>query len=140
MTASLMAQRAYGAAARPLRSARGTEYEIFAEVTAALARAGRPDTEREADGGFEARSRRFAALVDAVHRNRRLWITLAAGVADSDNALPSELRARILYLAQFTEHHGRAVLRGADPAPLVEINRAVMSGLRPAAQTSEAAA
>ena len=132
-----MAQRAYGAAARPLRSARGTEYEIFAEVTAALARAGRAANDGAAEG-FEARSRRFAALVDAVHRNRRLWTTLAAGVADPDNALPAELRARLFYLAEFTEHHGRAVLRGADPAPLVEINRAVMSGLRP--QASEAAA
>ena len=130
-----MAQRAYGAAARPLRTARGTEYEIFAEVTAALAQAGRKP---EAEEGYDARGRRFAALVDAVHRNRRLWTTLAADVAGPENALPPELRARLFYLAQFAEAHGRAVLRGADPAPLVEINRAVMGGLRPA--SSEAAA
>ncbi len=130
-----MAQRAYGSAARPLRTARGTEYEIFAEVTAALARAGRQPDE---DGGFEAKSRRFAALVDAVHRNRRLWTTLAADVASPGNALPAELRARLFYLAEFAEAHGRAVLRGADPAPLVDINRAIMAGLRPAA--SEVAA
>ena len=133
MTATLMAQRAYGAAGRPLRSARGTEYELFAEVTAALARAGREATPGPHED-FEARSRRFAALVDAVHRNRRLWTTLATEVADPGNALPSELRARLFYLAEFAEHHGRAVLRGADPAPLVEVNRAVMAGLRPAVE------
>ena len=133
MTASLMAQRAYGAAGRPLRTARGTEYEIFAEVTAALARAGNPVGE---EAGFEVRSRRFAALVEAVHHNRKLWTTLAADVAGADNALPQPLRAQIFYLAEFAEAHGRAVLRGADPAPLIEINRAVMAGLRPAAEAA----
>ena len=132
MTASLMAQRAYGAANRPLRTARGTEYEIFAEVTAALARVGKaPDGE-----AFDARSRRFAALVDAVHRNRTLWTTLAADVAAPDNALPPPLRAQIFYLAEFTEAHSRAVLRGGDPAALIEVNRAVMAGLRPAAEAA----
>ena len=135
MTATHMAQRAYGAAARPLRTARGTEYEIFAEVTAALAIAGRKPAAGE---GYEARGRRFGALVDAVHRNRRLWTTLAADVADAENALPSQLRAQLFYLAQFTENHSRAVLRGGDVGPLVEINRAVMTGLRP--QAAEAAA
>jgi flagellar protein FlaF len=132
-----MAQRAYGAAARPLRTARGTEYEIFAEVTAALAQAGRAPSPEE-EGDFAARSRRFAALVDAVHRNRRLWTTLAADVASPGNALPPELRARLFYLAEFTDAHSRAVLRGADVTPLVDVNRAVMAGLRPPA--AEAAA
>lgn len=138
MTATLMAQRAYGAAARPLKTARGTEYEIFAEVTAALAGAGRAPQD---DDSFETRGRRFAALVDAVHRNRQLWTTLAADVASKDNALPSPLRAQLFYLAEFTDNHSRAVLRGGDVAPLVEINRAVMQGLRPAAGgVAEAAA
>ena len=136
MTATLMAQRAYGAAARPLRTARGTEYEIFAEVTAALAAAGRPP---EATDGYEARGRRFTALVDAVHRNRSLWTTLAADVASKENTLPSELRARLFYLAEFADTHSRVVLRGGDVGPLVEINRAVMQGLRPANSAEVAA-
>lgn len=137
MTATHLAQRAYGAAARPLRTARGTEYEIFAEVTAALALAGHAPQQGE---GYEARARRFAALVDAVHRNRALWTTLAADVASKENALPQQLRAQLFYLAEFVESHSRVVLRGGDVGPLVEINRAVMQGLRPGATASEAAA
>jgi flagellar protein FlaF len=132
-----MAQRAYGAAARPLRTARGTEYELFAEVTAALVVAGRRPAE---DEGFEARGRHFAALVAAVHRNRQLWTALATDVASQGNALPKQLRAQLFYLAEFTEAQSRAVLRGGDVASLVEINRAVMQGLRPAAAASGAAA
>ena len=137
MTATIMAQRAYGAAARPLRTARGTEYELFAEITAALAVAGRQPAQ---DEDYEAKGRRFTALVDAVYRNRRLWTALAGDVASKENALPSQLRAQLFYLAEFTESHSRAVLRGADVGPLVEINRAVMQGLRPAATGSAEAA
>jgi flagellar protein FlaF len=66
-----------------------------------------------------------------LQENRRLWVTLAAAVADNDNALPTDLRARLFYLAEFTEAHSKKVLRGTAPvAPLIEVNTAVMRGLR----------
>lgn len=126
-----MAQRAYGAA-RPLRTPRATEYELFAEITAGLVRA---QASSEARGGGA-----FPALADAVQRNRKLWTVLAVQVADPANALPAPLRAQLFYLSQFVDQHSRAVLNGGDPEPLVEINRTVMIGLRPQGTAPGAAA
>ena len=47
------------------------------------------------------------------------------------NALPIQLRAQIVSLAGFVRRHGMAVLAGsASIAPLVDINTAIMKGLR----------
>ncbi len=73
----------------------------------------------------------FSALVQALHENRELWTLLATDVADKDNKLPAQLRAQIFYLAEFTNHHTRQVLaQDATADVLVEINTAVMRGLR----------
>lgn len=55
---------------------------------------------------------------------------MAVQVADDENALTDDLRARIFYLAEFTAFHSTKVLKGeADIAPLLEINTAMMRGL-----------
>lgn len=114
-----MARTAYGGAAAPTRTTRATEYEAFARITARLkatAAAGRAG---------------FGALAEALHENRRLWTILAADVAEADNGLAQPLRAQIFYLAEFTLQHTPKVLAGkAAPDVLVEINSAVMRGLR----------
>ena len=118
MNSQRLAQRAYQSAATPLRTPRGQEYDAFARVTHRLTAAAR-------DG-----RQGFAALAEAVHDNRRLWTTLAGAVADPDNILAEELRARIFWLAEFTDSHSRKVLRGeAEAGPLIDINTAVMRGL-----------
>lgn len=116
------AQRAYTgyAAASALGSPRAAEYDAFARVTARLGSAAK------------AGPSGFARLAAALHENRRLWALVAAEVADPRNALPAELRARLFYLAEFTEDHTRRVLAreaGAAADALVEINTAVMRGL-----------
>ena len=59
-----------------------------------------------------------------------MWTTLAADVADPENALPSTLRAQIFYLAEFTEHHSRLIQRKeASAAALIEVNTAILRGL-----------
>lgn len=94
------------------------EYEAFARVTRRL---------RQAAG----EQGNFAELVRALHENRRLWSMLALHVADSANGLPPDLRARIFYLSEFTSDLTRKVLRReSDATTLVEINTAVMAGLR----------
>jgi len=41
------------------------------------------------------------------------------------------LRAQLVYLGEFTRAHTQKVLRGeADPAPLIDINSAIIRGLR----------
>lgn len=119
MNAQNLARRAYSNKSAPIRTPRGTEYEIFAQITHRLKAAaikGKPG---------------FSALAEAIHDNRKLWTLLAVDVADPNNGLPKDLRARIAYLSKFTQSHSSDVLRkGASVAPLLEINSAIMRGLR----------
>ena len=109
---------AYAQAATPIRTDRGTEFELFVRITRALRNA---STERVD----------FKQLSQAILENRRLWNTLAADLAESDNPYPDELKGMILNLANFTEPHSSKVLAGkATTDTLVEINTAMMRGLR----------
>ncbi len=125
MNALNMAQTAYAASQTPVRTPRGTEYEAFARITHRLTTA-------------VARGRAaFGSLAHAIHDNRQLWIMLAADVAEDENGLPQDLRARIFYLAEFTAHYSRKVLAdGADASVLVDINTAIMRGLRKSGDTA----
>jgi flagellar protein FlaF len=116
---TMMARSAYAASANPARTPRGTEYEAFARITARLRAASLAGTPG------------IPALADALHENRRLWTILASDVAESGNGLSPDLRARIFYLAEFTLQHTSRVLAGdGDAAILVDINTAIMGGLR----------
>ncbi len=125
MNALHMAKTAYTTNSAPIRTPRGTEYEAFARVTHRIKSA--------AEKGGTA----FPELVAALHANRQLWTMLAADVAEDGNGLPESLRARVFYLAEFTVLHSSKVLRGeAETEVLIEINTAIMRGLR---GTTEAA-
>lgn len=119
MTPQTMAQAAYARDRAPIRTDRGTEYELFARVTYKMRQAaakGKPG---------------FAALAEAIHHNRSLWTLLATDVADQGNKLPRDLKARIFYLSEFTQDYsGKVLSKGASIAPLVEVNAAMMRGLR----------
>lgn len=118
MNATQLAQTAYRNQAQTIRTERGLEYDAFARITHHLGLAaakGREDIHN---------------LAAALHDNRRLWTILATDVADPENPLPQELRARIVYLAQFSHHHSTMVLNGdASIQPLIDINTAMMRGL-----------
>ena len=112
------ARQAYAPTQTAIRTDRSIEAQLISQITARLraAAANQPQA--------------FPALMAAIHDNRRLWTTMAADVADKDNGLPASLRAQIFYLAEFTNHHSRRVIRKeADVTPLIEINTAVMRGL-----------
>ncbi|WP_106746745.1 flagellar biosynthesis regulator FlaF [Yoonia maritima] len=112
------ARQAYAPTQLAIRTERSVEAQLVSQITARLR-----DTMSQSAGNF-------AALAVAVHDNRRMWTTLASDVAGSDNALPKSLRAQLFYLAEFTEHHSRRVLRReTDVSALVEINTAVLRGL-----------
>lgn len=114
------ARNAYAPQKSPLRTGKSAEHQLFSETTARL---------KSAAAGLP---RNFAAFAAAIHDNRILWTHLAALVAEDDNALSQDLRARIFYLAEFTAFHSRKVLRGeATIDALLEINTAVMRGLNP---------
>lgn len=119
MNAITKAQNAYRNDAHLVGTDRDTEYNAFAKVTHRLKTAA-----RKGDDGFKD-------MVSALHDNRTLWTLLAADVADKSNPLPKMLRARIVYLAEFTQHYSSRVLtRKASADALIEINTAIMRGLR----------
>lgn len=73
----------------------------------------------------------YPDYAQALHDNRKLWNTLAIDVADKDNALPEQLKAQVFYLAEFTAQHTTKILKdGASIMPLLEINMAVLRGLK----------
>ncbi|PZQ97600.1 MAG: flagellar biosynthesis regulatory protein FlaF [Cereibacter sphaeroides] len=114
-----MARTAYSAPGTPARSLRGIEYDVFARVTHGL------------KAGLTAGRAEFPKLAGALHENNQLWAVLAADVADKDNGLPAPLRAQLFYLYEFTLQHSRKVIAGtASPEVLIDINTAVMRGLR----------
>lgn len=119
MNAIFQAQNAYGQTNHAIRTPRSTECDAVARITQAL-----KATAERTPGNM-------AELASALSANRELWTLFAAEVADKGNPLPKELRARIFYLAEFTTAHSRKVLnRQADVAALIEINTAIMRGLR----------
>lgn len=123
MSAISQAQRAYAPGAGSIRTPRSVEFEVIARITHRLKHA------------IQTQEKRM--LIDVLHENRKLWNTLAADVASSTNELPQELRARIFYLAEFTNQHTSKVLRNqATAVPLLEINAAILGGLKSEGSTA----
>ncbi|AHD02748.1 flagellar biosynthesis regulator FlaF [Leisingera methylohalidivorans] len=119
MNALLKAKSAYSAAQAPTRTAKNLEYEAIARVTRQLVLT----AQKGRDG--------FPELTSALTKNRKLWTIFVSDLASKDNPLPADLKENLFYLAEFTRQHTSKVLqRKADVRPLVEINTAIMRGLR----------
>lgn len=118
MSVHAPAQNVYSDANRAMGTPRSVEYQVFSQVTGQLSRAlraGRP----------------FSELAEALHENVRLWTVIAVDVTQPENALPVQLRGQFASLAKFIRQHTQAVLRSeAEAGVLIEINTAVMRGLR----------
>ena len=119
MSATSQALRGYAKNAVSTRSDRRAEYEVSGRVTQELR-----------DSALNQKAD-FPAFVGALHKNQRLWTALVVDIMDVKNPIPNELKARIVYLAEFTNHHSRQVLKKkASIMPLLEINMAVLRGLK----------
>ena len=119
MNALLKAKSAYSAAKAPTRTPKDLEFEAIARITHRMI--------SHSKQGLKG----FSALAEALHDNRKLWNIFQVDVASKDNKLPLELKEQIFYLAAFTNQHTSKVLsRKANVGPLVEINTAIMRGLR----------
>lgn len=113
------AQDGYGRNAALMKSPRDAEYEVIARVSHRLRSAAMN------------RDRDYPAYVMALHENARLWTTLATEIAQKENGLPRDLRARLFWLAEFTSSETRKLLRNeGDVGILIEVNAAVLQGLR----------
>ena len=119
MNAYATAQSAYNQPFGAVRTDRDTEYAAFARVTHGLKSVDQNDKSQ------------FAKLAAAVEQNSRLWMTLFGDLMSDGNALPDQLRAQLASLALFVNRHTHAVLGGRGSVDaLIEINTAVMKGLR----------
>jgi flagellar biosynthesis activator protein FlaF len=119
MDASAQAIAAYGHAQKGATTDRGIEYQVFSKITASLLAA-----ERQGKAGFND-------LVHALHDNRRLWDAITVDIIDDNNELSPNLRAQLLSLAAFVRQHaGKVLRRQAGVQPIVDVNQAVMNGLR----------
>lgn len=119
MTPHGYAGSGYRDASAVVQSPSQIEYQAFARITHQLSQYSQPGNGP------------FARLVEALHENLRLWTIVAGDVSQPDNDLPQSLRAQFFYLAEFTRDHTRKVLKGdAEALPLVDINLAIMKGLR----------
>jgi flagellar protein FlaF len=111
--------RAGYATAQSVRTDRDAEYAIFAKITHRLRAVDEDDRSV------------FPELARAVGDNARLWSALAQDLMQDGNALPVELRAQLISLAEYVRKHSNAVLSGHDKvAPLIDINTSIMRGLR----------
>lgn len=119
MSTAQMARLAYSRPEAPARTARGVEYDLLARITQKLSQS---DQQRSED---------YVVFAAALQDNLRLWATFAADVADNDNGLPRKLRAQLFNLYRFIDQHSLRVLEeGGSIAVLIDINTAVMRGLR----------
>ena len=124
-----MSLNAYKQATQRAESPREAEYRLFGQVTRALLAAAELDRTK------------IAERMDALDWNRRLWTTLANDCATPGNALPAAVRASIISLSLWVGRHTSAIMRGdEDFAPLVDVNRMMMSALAPNAEAAAAAA
>jgi len=119
VNALLKAKSAYSAAKTPTRTAKNFEYEVVARVTRRLITAAQNSRDE------------FSELAVALNDNRKLWSIFTADIASKGNPLPDDLKQNLFELAEFTRQHTSKVLqRKANIRPLVEINTAIMRGLR----------
>lgn len=130
MNIATRAHSLYGNA-RTMKPPRELEHELFSIVTGRLSRA--IEAARPQDPNHQTESLRVTPeLAEALEANRKLWAVLATELAHPDNALPDELKARLLSLAGFVLGQTDRILgkAPADPDALVDVNTAVMRGLR----------
>jgi flagellar protein FlaF len=113
------AKEGYGRSAVPIKSHRAAEYEAIARISHRLRAAAMKRTSN------------YAEFVEALSENSKLWTTLAVDVAQPENQLPQDLRARLFWLAEFTTQETAKILKNeGDVSILIEINAAVLQGLR----------
>lgn len=125
MQSAFSAATVYNDVSASVKTPRQIEYQAFAAITKKL---GRSAQNGQAD---------FPSFAEALHDNLRLWSILATDVAMEGNPLPKLLRAQLFTLAEFTRDHTRKVLRGeADANALIDINKAIMRGLRQQAEVA----
>jgi flagellar biosynthesis activator protein FlaF len=77
----------------------------------------------------EGKEKGGRALIEACFLNSQLWSALAVDLALPDNALPTDLKARLISIALWVQRYTPQAMRGAPPDPLISVNRNILDGL-----------
>jgi flagellar biosynthesis activator protein FlaF len=129
-------QAAHVETASPL----SVEVMAFNRVTAALEQCAHASAKgRPADA--TQRIQQHVRLCDAVYQNSRLWIAILDDLISPENRLAQDMKQRLASLGATSLTHGRKILAGqATPQLLIDINRAILTGLAQARETKFAPA
>jgi len=101
-----------------IKSPRDSEIEVILFITRSLKKS------------EVLKKENYARFVWSIQSNRKLWALLSRDVAHIDNALPNEIKAKILYLGNFVQQYSRKVLKEElTIIPLIDINLAILRGL-----------
>lgn len=115
-----MSVAAYRQSVMDTASPRQLERKVFQQITLELESASRNEDS--------------FARIRAIDRNRKLWMTLVADLAEGENLLPDPLKAGLISLGIWVDKYSGQALTSKRPlTPLVDVNRAVIQGLGAAA-------
>ena len=113
-----MSVAAYQKANQNAENPRQTEYRAFALFTRAMEEADKEDNAME--------------RIRAVANNRRLWLTMQMDLLSEENALPDDLKGRLLSIAFWVGRYSLQAMKGeASVAPLIAVNKQIMEGMKP---------
>ena len=122
-----MSYQSYQQAQNKAEDPREIEYRAMGMVTGKLIEAQQAGDQRK--------------LIEAVHLNEKLWALFRADLSQPGNALPMDLRARLISISLWVQRHSSKVTKGeGDIEALIDVNKNIMAGLRPggAAATQDA--
>lgn len=118
MTPNAQASTGYGRLLGTTATPKRGEYNVFARITARLKAA-------------QEKTAPIGARAAALYENRRLWIEVAAQVADEENELPYTLRQQLFSLSVYVQSYSsKALNQGTSLDPLIAINKSIMAGLQ----------
>ncbi len=113
-----MTLSAYQAARARAETPRSAELRLLGEITGQMMDA-------------EERGLKGALLMPPLHRNREVWNAFHNDCNDPNNGLPRELRAQIVSIALWVDRFTSDVIAGRERIrELIDVNRAIMEGLR----------
>lgn len=119
MQTAAMATEGYSQNRSQTKTAKSIEYDAVSKITFLMQSSLTPP-------GIP-----FSRLCEVIGKNRKLWRIFSLEALNPQNPLARETKERILSLASFVDSYSSRVLRReADPTALVEINIAIMRGLK----------
>ncbi len=121
------ALRGYGQTKRQTASDKHIELQLFSSITARL----RAEANKNP-------AKLTSELAETLVENAKLWNILFCDLVAPENKLALDLKTNLISLAEFTQSHTQRILRGeASLAILIEINTAIIEGLKTAIQGPE---